>query len=211
LVGGFKAVQGYMNTIGMFYAHEVIYIFEGSNQLIKIPRLPVDIKLSEVEEYKVPLAMMAQGEVLTSWKKAQKVPKDWVFVVDEEMTLSTWGQLIYQQCKKDLLSSEKLLDLPRLHYQDSFHADYKKIKDNKEKVQLHETLAEVSHKLEKSNGDISVLIKSGIRYDPYEGTDGIDHFRVNRDLRISCKKMPGGKLSLRYYGTKKYVEGKETN
>src|SRR4028119_381352 len=37
LVGGFKALQGYFNTIGMFYAEEIIYVFEGANTLITIP------------------------------------------------------------------------------------------------------------------------------------------------------------------------------
>lgn len=44
LVGGFKSLQGYLNTIGMFYADEIIYIFEGIGaELITIPRLPINI------------------------------------------------------------------------------------------------------------------------------------------------------------------------
>jgi putative CRISPR-associated protein (TIGR02619 family) len=82
LVGGFKALQGYFNTIGMFYADEIIYVFEGSNQLIKIPKLPVKVDVSEIEPYKVQLAMMDVGEISTSWEEAQKVPKEWVFVIE---------------------------------------------------------------------------------------------------------------------------------
>jgi putative CRISPR-associated protein (TIGR02619 family) len=42
LVGGFKSLQAYLNTIGMFYADEIIYIFEGFNsEVITIPRLPI--------------------------------------------------------------------------------------------------------------------------------------------------------------------------
>ncbi len=51
LVGGFKALQGYFNTIGMFYADEIIYVFEGSNEVIKIPKLPVKVDVSKVERY----------------------------------------------------------------------------------------------------------------------------------------------------------------
>ena len=39
LTGGFKSIQGYMNTIGMFYADELVYIFEAGKELIKIPKL----------------------------------------------------------------------------------------------------------------------------------------------------------------------------
>ena len=42
LVGSFKSLQAYMNTLGMFYADEIVYIFEAEDaELIRIPRLPV--------------------------------------------------------------------------------------------------------------------------------------------------------------------------
>ncbi|GGA44765.1 putative CRISPR-associated protein [Okeania sp. KiyG1] len=212
LVGGFKAIQGYMNTIGMFYADEIIYIFEGSNQLIRIPKLPIEIKLPEgSKDYKVPLAMMAHGQVSNSWKEAQKVPKEWVDVTEKEMTLSAWGQLVYQQCKEELFSSERLLDFPWLHYQDSFCDDYENITDKTEKVQLHKKLAEVSYRLKESNGDTSVLRDNDLKYSPYKGIKDKDiyHFYINMSLRVSCKKMENGKLSLRYYGDHPHVQGKE--
>jgi putative CRISPR-associated protein (TIGR02619 family) len=34
-VGSFKSLQGYLNTIGMFYADEMIYIFEGKDSNLK--------------------------------------------------------------------------------------------------------------------------------------------------------------------------------
>lgn len=42
LVGGFKSLQGYMQTLGMFYADETVYIFETGGELLRIPRMPVD-------------------------------------------------------------------------------------------------------------------------------------------------------------------------
>src|SRR5699024_7664299 len=38
LTGGFKSLQGYLNTIGMFYADSISYIFEGADELISIPK-----------------------------------------------------------------------------------------------------------------------------------------------------------------------------
>ena len=46
LVGGFKALHGYMQTLGMFYADETVYIFETSRELLSIPRMPVDLEAS---------------------------------------------------------------------------------------------------------------------------------------------------------------------
>ena len=37
LTGGFKSVNGFLQAVGMFYAHESVYIFQSSSQLLRIP------------------------------------------------------------------------------------------------------------------------------------------------------------------------------
>ena len=210
LVGGFKALQGYFNTIGMFYADEIIYVFEGSNQLIKIPKLPIKVDLSKIEPYKVQLAMMDVGQISTSWEEAKKVPQEWIFVDGQEMTLSAWGQLLWEQCKEELLS-QKLLKFPKIDYKSSFYDDYKKIENNlEEQVKLQETLAKASQLLQKSGGDTSILKQDpGLQYDkysnmkPYKNMNGdkfdIAHFRVTKGIRVSCISS-NGILFLHRYG-----------
>lgn len=206
LVGGFKALQGYFNTIGMFYADEIIYIFESSKELIKIPRLPVKIKIEEVEPYKVSLAMMEQGDVPVSWEQGRKVPQEWVVVDGEEKTLSTWGQLIWSQCKKQLLSQNELLKFPKIEYMQVFEEDYK-IKPGNEKVILQENLARVACLLLNNNDGISAMKQDGIfrlrRYSKGTNRD-IDHFDLPKDRRISCIAV-GNNLRLRHYGEHNYV------
>ncbi|MEQ8386143.1 MAG: putative CRISPR-associated protein [Coleofasciculus sp. A1-SPW-01] len=205
LVGGFKALQGYATTIGMFYAHEIIYIFEGSNELIKIPRLPIEIKKSEVEPYKVLLAMMDSGELLTSWEETKKVPLEWVLVVESEMTLSTWGQLIWNQCKDHFLSQDKPLKFPKIEYTHSFLDDYKS-KPSKEKVILQEKLARAACLLNNHTDGISAMKQDGIfRLRRYQGKHkDIDHFDLPEARRVSCLAKEG-QLYLRHYGEHDYV------
>ncbi|MBK8043622.1 MAG: hypothetical protein IPK21_13770 [Haliscomenobacter sp.] len=45
LTGGFKSLQGYLNTIGMFYADRIVYIFESGQEVIAIPKLPVKLEM----------------------------------------------------------------------------------------------------------------------------------------------------------------------
>ena len=63
LVGGFKSLQGYMQTFGTFYADESVYIFERSSDLIRIPRLPIQINTSMIQQHRTKFAMMAAGEM----------------------------------------------------------------------------------------------------------------------------------------------------
>lgn len=53
LVGGFKSLQGIMNTLGMFYADEIFYIFEAETaDLIRIPRLPISMNTESILQEK---------------------------------------------------------------------------------------------------------------------------------------------------------------
>jgi len=48
LTGGFKSLNGYLQTLGMISADRCVFIFEGAPELMEIPRLPV--RLSELDD-----------------------------------------------------------------------------------------------------------------------------------------------------------------
>jgi putative CRISPR-associated protein (TIGR02619 family) len=202
LVGSFKSLQGYLNTIGMFYADEIIYIFEGQeSQLVTIPRLPITVDKSVIEPYKVQLALMDAGaEISITEKTVQNIPESLVFSDDKEMTLSTWGKLVWIECKEELLS-QKLLLFPKIEYEHTFVDDYERLRDKKERLKLQETIAKVSHVLIRSKGDTTPLKQDGgLQYDKYTNMGELEHFRVTEGLRVSCIATAGN-LKLRRYGT----------
>ncbi|MEG4440954.1 putative CRISPR-associated protein [Microcoleus sp. AT9_B5] len=203
LVGGFKALQGFANTIGMLYADEIIYIFEGSQDIITIPRLPIQVDKSVIKL--VQFSLMAAG----AWVKLSEldgVPETLILKVDDTAILTNWGRLIWNRSKEDLMSGE-LLQFPKLKYESSFIRDYDGITDKKEKSKLQETLAKVSHLLIKHNGDTAPLKSDGgVQYEVYQKEDrkqieGLAHFRVTQALRVSCVTS-GNVLILRHYGLK---------
>jgi putative CRISPR-associated protein (TIGR02619 family) len=205
LVGSFKSLQGYMNTIGMFYADEIIYIFEGENsEVIKIPRLPIIVDESVIHPYVKEFALMAVGEV--SSESVSKIQESLIYKCGDEATLSTWGRLIWTKCKRRFLSDD-LLAFPSISYSDPFLKDYRGISDPGEQVRLQETIAMVSSLFEKNNRDLSPLKKHrSLLYKKYENTERIDHFRVNDAMRVSCV-LDSKQLILLNYGTHKHVEG----
>ncbi len=208
LVGGFKSLQGYMNTFGAFYADEVIYIFESSTDLIRIPRLPIQIDTTIIERYPTEFTMMAAGEMYPI-EQLEGVPETLLeLVADNGNTvagLSAWGTLIWNRTKTDLLKNE-LLHFPRLEYANSFIKDYNDTNDPDARVKLQETLAKVSYLLKKHRGATSGLrTDGGLQYNRYTNVKGkIDHFRVNGNRRVSCQVGKNG-LILRHYGAHDYV------
>jgi putative CRISPR-associated protein (TIGR02619 family) len=203
LTAAFKSLQGYLNIMGMFYADEMVYIFETGSQLLSIPRLPLQIDINALRESRMELAMMAQGHIFPQDQVAS-IP-DGLLEIDDKgsATLSDWGELIWNRVKQDLLG-EDLLPFPRLQYTDTFRKDFKNAA-RKERAELQEVLAKVAGILEYSHGDTSALKRDGgLQYEVYTNkctNDGrpIGHFRVSQSKRVSCT-AEDGTLCLRRYG-----------
>lgn len=204
LTGGFKALQGYMNIAGMFYADKVVYIFESSNEVIEIPKLPIAINDPKIQTYaKEFLIAEVQNTVESHYvKNLDAVYKE---EIDNLATLSPIGLLAWHKYKRDILS-KNLLDFDGLVYEDSFHKDFKdKLRDV---VKLQECLAKVSYLLQENNHDTGILKKDGgLQYEIFHYNRNIGHFRVSQETRVSCM-IKNGKLHLLHFGEHDYVNDK---
>ena len=203
LTAAFKSLQGYLSIMGMFYADEMIYIFETGSKLLSIPRLPLQIDVGALRESRVELAMMAQGHVYAAAQVAD-VPAG-LLDIDESgsASLSDWGALVWNRVREELLG-EDLLPFPRLQFTDQFRKDFKGA-DAQQRTQVQESLARVSGLLEDSAGDSAALKRDGgLLYEVYRNQFSqsgrpIGHFRVTQGRRISCT-VEDGALRLRRYG-----------
>ena len=203
LVGGFKSLQGYMNTFGAFYADEVVYIFESPTaDLIKIPRLPIQIDTSVIENYLMEFALMAAGKLYPR-QELEGIPETLLELVDEngktEAGLSAWGELLWHRTKLDLLS-EELLQFPQLVYQQSFINNCRNL-NGQQQTDLQETLAKIVVVLEDTEGNTTELNKkvSGLNFEQLTNYDSIYTFRITQGVRVSCEIADNG-LNLRRYG-----------
>ncbi len=203
LTAAFKSLQGYLNIMGMFYADEMVYIFETGSQLLSIPRLPLQVDINALREHRLELAMMAQGHIFTR-EQVSNVPSG-LLDIDEQgnSCLSDWGLLVWNRVRQKLLG-EELLPFPRLQYTDAFRRDFRQAPPA-ERATLQEVLAKVSGLLEDSHGDTAPLKRDGgLQYDNYTGKTTPDnrpigHFRVSQSRRVSCT-VEDGALRLRRYG-----------
>jgi putative CRISPR-associated protein (TIGR02619 family) len=210
LVGGFKSLQGYMQTFGAFYADEIVYIFEGSTDLIRIPRLPIRIDTTIIETHLTEFALMAAGKVYPR-RELKDIPETLLEFLEEgddetDTGLSAWGNLIWNRAKEDLLG-KGLLPFPRLAYARTFHNDFNRENDSKARLKLQETLATVTYTLEKDGGHTSGLTGGSLNYERLHGSEGragIHTFRVTQAIRVSCTVAQSG-LTLRHYGGHDYV------
>lgn len=191
-----------MNTIGMFYADKIVYIFESASELIEIPRLPLKIDQSIFVKNPALFLQHFEGKAFEK-KDFSGIPETLYDELNGEIHPSVWGQLSWNNVKSDVLG-KSLTELPCLTYTDDFKKDFKETLDNSQKVRLQETLAKISVILQRTNGDTGELKKDGgLQYENFnnKNIDGspIGHFRINQSLRVSCISK-NEQLILRRYG-----------
>jgi putative CRISPR-associated protein (TIGR02619 family) len=111
LVAGFKTLQGFMQTLGMFYAEELLYIFEGSDQLLRIPRLPIQIEDAAVNAMRDHLRLFRLLDPKLSTLPAADcaaIPETFLYRFDNEVELSPWGRLVWSRHKSQFYTQHVL-------------------------------------------------------------------------------------------------------
>ncbi len=127
LTGGFKSIQGWMQTLGMFYADEIIYIFEAGKELLRIPRIPINIDQAAEDAVRTHLPffrkMAGPNGACGSAEIPDGLPETFIFRLGDVVELSPWGQLMWRQVRAQLYS-EKLLNPPdpRVKYSHKFRS-----------------------------------------------------------------------------------------
>jgi putative CRISPR-associated protein (TIGR02619 family) len=104
LTGGFKVVQGFMQALAMRYADLSIYVFEGTDQLLQVPRLPPDLDHQVIlRNHQRVFRRLAVGLPI-SQKEVHSLPETLLLEVNGQFALSVWGDVIWEQGKHTLLS-----------------------------------------------------------------------------------------------------------
>ncbi len=109
LTGGFKSVSAYLQSYGMLRADKCVYLFEGSTNLMQIPRLPARLETPEdMQDYLEVFRRLEAGYRVTVNAQTAKIPDSLLIRIAEEVALSPWGELIWLKGRKKLLSQELL-------------------------------------------------------------------------------------------------------
>lgn len=102
LTGGFKSVQGFLQTLAMFYADESVYVFESSKELLKIPRLPIQIdNEATLEKFVTAFRRLAMNLRVTE-ADVERIPETMLMIVDGQPGLSPWGEIVWRRSKEAL-------------------------------------------------------------------------------------------------------------
>ncbi len=211
LTGGFKGVQGYLNTLGMIYADEIIYTFRVGDELITIPKLPLQLDNTLAQTHAVQFAILSEcGCIKKDLLDTSGMPELYLDHVQIDGTrytsLSAWGELVWLRSRKSVLAGE-LYQWPRMELTDMFVKDFGRVVRHDVKWWIQNDLAKASGLLLSGDGQMAALRDpgNGLKYTNYEGKIAhIGHFRTFDGYRISCT-FKDGTLVLRHVGEHDYV------
>lgn len=129
LTGGFKSVNGFLQALAIFYADESIYIFESGSQLIRIPRLPLQLDPEGViGKHLQTFRRMGILKNELKIEECQGIPETLLEQIDDHVILSEWGTLIWQKCWNQYYSKELLPPLSeKLKYSKRFQEESKNL------------------------------------------------------------------------------------
>lgn len=108
LTGGFKALNAYLQALGSVLADRCVFLFEGSTELIEIPRLPLTLALEETVRAHLDLFRRLAAGYSLPISKIRDAPESLFLVVDNEATLSVWGEMVWNQVRDRVLGDELL-------------------------------------------------------------------------------------------------------
>lgn len=104
LTGGFKSVQGFLQTLATLYADESIYIFETAKELLRIRRLPLEMaEEGTVRKNREVFRRLAMG---LSASNTSSIPETLLMEIDGRVGLSLWGDIVWEQTKDKIYEDE---------------------------------------------------------------------------------------------------------
>ena len=187
LSGGFKSIQGVMQTLASIYADEVIYIFEGSKTLLTIPRLPMKLDEGVVKTYLRELRRLSLNLPLKP-EEINRLPQVFLYRIENQIDLSEWGRLIFERSKNELYP-EKLWDSPseQIQYGENFSKSLQGL-DGSRLKHINERIDDLVRYIEHGNHhNINRLDFKQLKGNPIEGSTHECDAWADRDTkRIFC-------------------------
>lgn len=121
LTGGFKSLNGFLQAISIIYADKAFYLFEGSSELLFIPKLPFQFNTQDIINEHLVVFRRLGNNLSISDDAKHAFPDIFLLSVGDSSMLSEWGELLWQS-SYDALYREKLLPSisERVQFTDGF-------------------------------------------------------------------------------------------
>ncbi|MCB9865012.1 MAG: hypothetical protein H6816_00010 [Phycisphaerales bacterium] len=167
LTGGFKSLNGFLQALGTLYADRCVYLFEGSQALMTIPRLPVVLDpAAALRPHRDVFRRLGMGVAVDAGALAA-VPETLVQRIDDEAAPSVWGTALWEAARPDLLGAELLPPLTeRIRFGHGFVKDVAGLKEAGRVAQVNRQLDALAAQLEGARAQLKSETFKKLKGDP---------------------------------------------
>ncbi len=149
LTGGFKSVQGFMQALGMIYADESVYVFERTEQLLRLPRLPVQLNSEAILRRHLAMFRRIATGLSVHEPEVADMSESLVNVLDGQVAFSPWGELVWREAHRTVYGAELLAFItPKLVAGPQFGRSLQKL-GSEQLRQINERLDQLARRLEE--------------------------------------------------------------
>ncbi|MCC6644093.1 MAG: hypothetical protein IT374_00775 [Polyangiaceae bacterium] len=106
LTGGFKSLNGFLQTVGMLSADRCVFLFEGSAELMEIPRLPIHANESQALTAHLDVFRRLAMNYEVSAEQAAGIPEVLLFQVSDSVLMSELGETAWRVHREALFADE---------------------------------------------------------------------------------------------------------
>ncbi len=122
LTGGFKSILGFLQSLGMFYADETVYVFEFSKSLLRIPALPLKLEPYEYLWKYASVFRRLDNSLHIESNAYHEIPSSLVLDLFGVPTLSAYGKIVWDSFRKQIYSREMLQPIcSKISYSQQFY------------------------------------------------------------------------------------------
>ena len=151
LTGGFKAIAGFLQVLASNLADESFYIFERSDNLLRIPKLPVHLNTEKVFSDHVPVFRRIALGLSVTTDQCDEIPGTLIFTIDGDSILSALGQLQWDGAKQEIYRDGFLPPpSPQIHLSPDFYSSIAAL-DRSRLYELNKRMDELATYLEADN------------------------------------------------------------
>jgi putative CRISPR-associated protein (TIGR02619 family) len=150
LTGGFKSVNAFLQSLSLFFADEVFYLFESSSNILKIPKIPVKSDFLGIFKEHLHTLRKLKLNLITKNEEISDIPDSLIYRYLNMYDLSYWGAALWEKYKTELYS-EKILESPynKIQYNSTFEESSKNLESRR--------ICQINKKID----DLVLYLKSG--------------------------------------------------
>jgi len=141
LSGGWKSVNAYLQGVAMILGIPCVFVFEGSDEVLEIPRLPARLDADEVLKiHHDVFRRLDSGYALTA-TDADGIPESLLTEIDGTVGLSLWGEVLWSQARNAIFGESLLPSLSqRLCFSKAAENNFLEITERSRRIEVQRKL-----------------------------------------------------------------------